>query len=729
MREKLLLWAAMAAVTLVGAAVISASTLNTEEADLNPFGNVYEVNRGANGDVYVSDYTLGEVWHVASSGVYTLYSGIPTVTDARPDSNGDIWWTDNYQTFGRINIADDTLTTWSFTADTNLYGLAFDDLGRVWLTQYFGSEVYRFDPTTTEVCTYTTGAPSEYILFDDGQIWLGNWGNDRIYRLDPVQDQFTYWVIPGVNPRPLGLALDTTGNLWWVDSGLDAMARLEPVSDLMTIFPLPVGSQPEILTFRNGKIWYTEAFSGAVGIMDPAVAAGTHYTPTRVMADLAPVCDTLGTGTTEAVGTLTGTLSWISGTIMPAYEAAGWTVYELPPGADPYGIADSGDYVWVGDQGRDKLLRLALGPAPEPEVRLQKFTNGQDADAAPGPWLPVGEVVTWTYVVSNSGNVDLTSITVQDDHGTPDDPGDDYVCTVGTLPPGAQDDPSCIFTDTAVAGQYANLATVEGTYGITQVTDVDPSHYFGISTEIDLEKLTNGLDADNPPGPSIAVGQVVTWTYIVTNNSSLELTDVAVRDDHGTPGTPGDDYTCVIGTLAAGAVDETTCILTATAEAGQYQNTATAEGTSGDDWVTDVDLGHYRGVVIAVDLEKLTNGQDADTEPGPEIGAGDPVTWTYIVTNTGDVELTDLMVVDDNGTPADAGDDFVCTLGTLPGGASDDTTCVQSGVAAGGPYQNLATVEGWYGDLSASDSDASHYVGTVPGYQIYLPVVLRSYGP
>jgi streptogramin lyase len=509
MREKLLLWAVMAAVALAGAAVISASTLNTEEADLNPSGNVYEVNRGSNGDVYVSDYTLGEVWHVASSGVYTLYSEIPAVTDARPDSNGDIWWTDNYQTFGRINIADDTVTTWSFTADTNLYGLAFDDMGRVWLTQYFGSEVYRFDPTTTDVCTYTIGAPSEYILFDDGQIWLGNWGNDRIYRLDPVEDQFTCWVIPGVNPRPLGLALDATGNLWWVDSGLDALARLEPVLDLMTIFPLPVGSQPEILTFRNGKIWYTEAFSGAVGIMDPAVAAGTHYNPTRVMADLASVCDTLGAGTTEAVSTLTGTLSWIPGTLMPAYEAAGWTVYELPSGADPYGIADSGDYVWVGDQGRDKLLRLELGPAPEPEVRLEKSTNGQDADAAPGPLLPVGEVVTWTYVVSNSGNVELTSITVQDDHGTPGDPGDDYFCMVGTLPPGAQDETSCIFTDTAMAGQYANLATVEGTYGITQVSDLDPSHYFGVSTEIDLEKLTNGLDADNPPGPSIPVDLVL----------------------------------------------------------------------------------------------------------------------------------------------------------------------------------------------------------------------------
>ena len=34
-----------------------------------------------------------------------------------------------------------------------------------------------------------------------------------------------------------------------------------------------------------------------------------------------------------------------------------------------------------------------------------------------------------------------------------------------------------------------------------------------------------------------------------------------------------------------------------------------------------------------IDVEKATNGQDADQAPGPEIPVGDPVTWTYGVTN------------------------------------------------------------------------------------------------
>ena len=51
----------------------------------------------------------------------------------------------------------------------------------------------------------------------------------------------------------------------------------------------------------------------------------------------------------------------------------------------------------------------------------------------------------------------------------------------------------------------------------------------------------------------------------------------------------------------------------------------------------------------AIVIEKSTNGDDADTAPGPEILVGDPVSWEYVVTNVGDIGLTDIEVTDDQG--------------------------------------------------------------------------------
>ena len=45
-------------------------------------------------------------------------------------------------------------------------------------------------------------------------------------------------------------------------------------------------------------------------------------------------------------------------------------------------------------------------------------------------------------------------------------------------------------------------------------TDTDPSHYYGTVTGgIDIEKATNGVDADTPTGPMIPAGDTVTSPF------------------------------------------------------------------------------------------------------------------------------------------------------------------------------------------------------------------------
>jgi len=323
-------------------------------------------------------------------------------------------------------------------------------------------------------------------------------------------------------------------------------------------------------------------------------------------------------------------------------------------------------------------------------IDIEKFTNGQDADTAPGPIVPVGSTVTWTYVVTNTGERPIGAIVVTDDQGVtvtcPDDEldaGTSFTCTA---------------TGTAIAGQYVNVGSVTATrQDSTTATDSDPSHYFGQdAVAIAIEKRTNGQDADTPPGPTVAVGSTVTWTYLVTNVGNEALSDVTVTDDQGVT------VTCPDTTLAVGA--SMTCTASGTAIPGQYTNIglATATRETSLDTVIASDPSHYFGRTLQ--FVKRTNGVDATAPPGPFVETGSTVTWTYEVTNPGPGTLTNLTVTDDQGVTV------TCPQTTLA--ERETVTCTATGIAEPGQYTNVATATATTpaGD-TISATDTSYYFG------------------
>jgi hypothetical protein len=110
---------------------------------------------------------------------------------------------------------------------------------------------------------------------------------------------------------------------------------------------------------------------------------------------------------------------------------------------------------------------------------LVKLTNGTDNNSAPGLLVPVGSAITWTYQVTNSGNVTLTNIAVTDNKlasSAIDCGGGSNV--VASLAPG--NSATCSASGTAIAGQYTNTGTAKS--GTTTATD--PDNYFGQTTNV-----------------------------------------------------------------------------------------------------------------------------------------------------------------------------------------------------------------------------------------------------
>lgn len=107
-----------------------------------------------------------------------------------------------------------------------------------------------------------------------------------------------------------------------------------------------------------------------------------------------------------------------------------------------------------------------------PKVSVQTLINGGDADTSPGPYIAEGTPVVVTYVVTNNGNVPLSSVAVSNNISLPVDCGDGSTVIAGPLAPGAT--ASCT-SDTTAALFSAGPQTASGSATAVAVHPVSGS--------------------------------------------------------------------------------------------------------------------------------------------------------------------------------------------------------------------------------------------------------------
>src|SRR5262245_18803623 len=277
----------------------------------------------------------------------------------------------------------------------------------------------------------------------------------------------------------------------------------------------------------------------------------------------------------------------------------------------------------------------------KPGINIVKSVNGQDANSPTGPHVATRSTVTFTYVVTNTGDVPLANVAVSDDilgpitSFTGDTNGNGLLDLTETW--------TYTKTVTAQPGQQTNIGTATGQAVGQTVSDNDPANYFGDNPGINIVKFVNGQDTDQDC-LHVAAGTTVTFTYVVTNTGNVPLANVSVNDDVLGPITSftGD-------TNGNGLLDQAetwTYTKTATAQPGEHHNTGTATGA--DTFipglsVSDDNPACYFGdkpEILLVKTGTLDLGANGIADPG------DLIHYTFTVTNTGNVTLTNVTLSD-----------------------------------------------------------------------------------
>lgn len=303
-----------------------------------------------------------------------------------------------------------------------------------------------------------------------------------------------------------------------------------------------------------------------------------------------------------------------------------------------------------------------------------------------------GNAAAGSVIVTDNLDDSLHNVTATSDQGTcsvgpnPANQSDQnfVTCNVGTVDAGRS--VTITIKGTTLAGVCPSIANQAsfvtsggegpgGTSNIvtTTVTGCVPPSPPGIGIQ-----LVKG-------GPSLAhVGDTITYTFAVSLTTATPLGNITLTDPicSAAPTLVSKTGGNQDAILQSGETWNYTCthLVTAT-DPDPLPNTATVTGTASDGRQTSAQASHTVDIIHpAIRIVKTAS----PTSVAPE----GTVTYTYKVTNTGDVILTDVKVTDDK-----LGD--VCTIGTLDVGQTK--TCTKNFVTPANlaaPIDNVGTATG-----------------------------------
>ena len=329
--------------------------------------------------------------------------------------------------------------------------------------------------------------------------------------------------------------------------------------------------------------------------------------------------------------------------------------YGLPDGDIDTGMeGDIDNTATVDCDQLDPKSHAAEVPLGTPVYMIDKIVTDVAGKGPVGDITAAGEVITYQVNVSNIGNLDLTKIYVNDSLINLTGPTGDNPL-IGILNVGE----TWTYTGNYTVTQADINNTVDGfgfinntaTVNSTQLPPINESQSVPIvlPRSYNIEKIVTDIANQGPNGNITAAGQVITYRVNVTNTGQVNLTNVTVTDSliNLTGPVSGDNSPTNI--LNIGEI--WTYIGNYTATQSDIEINGNGTGSIRNIATVTCDQlapkSHFAEVPI-IQKPILTIEKSADPENYSAVGQ--VITYTYNVTNSGNVNIIGPINVTDNRT-------------------------------------------------------------------------------
>jgi len=206
----------------------------------------------------------------------------------RYDGDNTIWISDAAEPrLWKFTLDDKQFSSYDFFGISTIF-LDIDHDGKIWFTDTPNSKIGNFDPKTEKfevieipslVDTSPYSIPIALIVDFDNNIWIAVVDTDMLLMYNQNSKEFEQFLrLPTSESGPSALLLDDNGNVWFAEALSGRIGVVDSKTFEITEFApdIPLGEPFALLFDKSGSLWIAEHIGPGITKFDPVLETFDH---------------------------------------------------------------------------------------------------------------------------------------------------------------------------------------------------------------------------------------------------------------------------------------------------------------------------------------------------------------------------------------------------------------------------------------------------------------------